>query len=51
MWLTQLPERLWWDHNAHYHHWLLRQLPERAGRVLDVGCGSGRLACTLTARA
>lgn len=49
--LPQLPERLWWDHNAHYHRWLLRQLPSRAERVLDVGCGSGRLACTLAARA
>lgn len=51
VWVPQLPERLWWDHNAHYHHWLMRQLPPRAERVLDVGCGSGRLACLLTARA
>lgn len=44
---VKLPEWLWWDHNAHYHRWLLRQLPARCGRVLDVGCGSGRLACRI----
>lgn len=36
-----------WDHNAHYHPWLLRQLPSRPQRVLDVGCGAGALACRL----
>lgn len=49
--VPQLPERLRWDHNAHYHGWLLRQLPARSERLLDVGCGSGRLACALLARA
>ena len=46
-----MPEHLWWDHNAHYHPWLLQQLPERPERVLDVGCGAGRLTCELAARA
>ncbi|MEU3333536.1 class I SAM-dependent methyltransferase [Streptomyces sp. NPDC006668] len=40
-----------WDHNAHYHPWLLRQLPRRFGRALDVGCGSGDLARLLARRA
>ncbi|MFD5877069.1 class I SAM-dependent methyltransferase [Streptomyces sp. NPDC060322] len=40
-----------WDHNAHYHRWLLRRLPERFGRALDVGSGSGDLARILAARA
>ncbi|UNZ16312.1 class I SAM-dependent methyltransferase [Streptomyces sp. 891-h] len=40
-----------WDHNAHYHRWILRQLPRRFGRALDVGCGSGDLARLLAARA
>lgn len=39
-----------WSHNAHYHPWLLRQLPRRYGRALDVGCGSGDLARLLAAR-
>ncbi|MGW3141648.1 class I SAM-dependent methyltransferase [Streptomyces sp. NPDC001139] len=40
-----------WDHNAHYHPWLLRQLPRRFGRALDVGCGTGDLARLLAGRA
>jgi len=40
-----------WDHNAHYHPWLLRQLPRRFGRALDVGCGSGDLVRALAGRA
>jgi SAM-dependent methyltransferase len=33
-----------WDHNAYYHRLLLRQLPPRPARVLDVGCGTGVFA-------
>ncbi|MEV5158469.1 class I SAM-dependent methyltransferase [Streptomyces sp. NPDC053728] len=40
-----------WDHNAHYHRWLLRRLPRRFGRALDVGSGSGDLARLLAGRA
>ncbi|MET8412898.1 SAM-dependent methyltransferase, partial [Streptomyces sp. NPDC005195] len=29
-----------WDHNAHYHRWILRQLPRRFNRALDIGSGS-----------
>ncbi|MFE9450571.1 class I SAM-dependent methyltransferase [Streptomyces sp. NPDC006739] len=40
-----------WDHNAHYHGWLIRQLPRRPlGRALDVGCGSGDLVRLLASR-
>ncbi|KUO20435.1 class I SAM-dependent methyltransferase [Streptomyces dysideae] len=41
-----------WDHNQHYHPWILRQLPRRKklGRALDVGCGAGDLARLLAAR-
>jgi SAM-dependent methyltransferase len=40
-----------WSHNAHYHRWLLRQLPRRFGRALDVGSGTGDLALLLAGRA
>lgn len=40
-----------WDHNAHYHAWILRQLPKRIGSALDVGCGAGDLARRLSTRA
>ncbi|MEU2563165.1 methyltransferase domain-containing protein [Streptomyces longispororuber] len=40
-----------WDHNAHYHRWIMRQLPRHIGRALDVGCGSGDLARLLATRA
>src|SRR5699024_11658560 len=40
-----------WDHNAHFHRWILRILPDPAGRVLDVGCGRGALLARLAARA
>ncbi|MGW7508241.1 class I SAM-dependent methyltransferase [Streptomyces massasporeus] len=39
-----------WDHNAHFHPWILRRLPERVGSALDVGCGSGDLARLLAGR-
>ncbi len=43
--------RLAWDHNAYYQRTLLRQLPRRCGRVLDVGCGAGAFAARLADRA
>ena len=39
-----------WDHNAYYHRLLLRQLPPRGRRVLDVGCGAGAFAARLAQR-
>ncbi|MFJ4030889.1 MULTISPECIES: class I SAM-dependent methyltransferase [Streptomyces] len=40
-----------WDHNAHYHRWIMRRLPRRFDRALDVGSGSGDLARLLAGRA
>jgi 2-polyprenyl-3-methyl-5-hydroxy-6-metoxy-1,4-benzoquinol methylase len=39
-----------WDHNAYYHRLLLRQIPQRCQRVLDVGCGAGSFAAELAQR-
>lgn len=33
-----------WDHNSHYHSFLLSQLPPYCESVLEVGCGTGQLA-------
>jgi SAM-dependent methyltransferase len=33
-----------WDHNRHYHSFLLRQLPARCREALEVGCGTGAFA-------
>ncbi|MER7953580.1 methyltransferase domain-containing protein [Streptomyces sp. NPDC096030] len=40
-----------WDHNAHHHRWILRQLPTRFERALEVDSGSGDLARLLAERA
>ncbi|EWS81120.1 class I SAM-dependent methyltransferase [Brachybacterium phenoliresistens] len=39
-----------WDHNHHFHGWILRSLPPRAQRALDVGCGRGDLVAALRGR-
>jgi 2-polyprenyl-3-methyl-5-hydroxy-6-metoxy-1,4-benzoquinol methylase len=39
-----------WNHNAHFHNYLLRQIPKRVYRILDVGCGLGLFAWKLAER-
>jgi 2-polyprenyl-3-methyl-5-hydroxy-6-metoxy-1,4-benzoquinol methylase len=39
------------NHNDHYHRFLLRQVPAPCRRALDVGCGSGGFARLLAGRA
>jgi SAM-dependent methyltransferase len=41
---------LGWNHNLHYHAWLLRQLPPSARLALDAGCGEGALTPALRQR-
>lgn len=39
-----------WSHNAHYHRWIMAQLPPTPARALDVGCGTGDLVRLLARR-
>lgn len=39
-----------WNHNTYYHSYLLRQIPRRVYRALDIGCGLGFFAWELAAR-
>lgn len=47
--LTALNARHPWNHNSHFHPWILRSLPAGTARVLDVGCGRGDLVAALAA--
>lgn len=39
-----------WNHNSHFHNYLLRQLPSQIDRALDIGCGLGVFAWKLAAQ-
>ncbi|MEM8779959.1 MAG: class I SAM-dependent methyltransferase [Cyanobacteria bacterium P01_G01_bin.49] len=40
-----------WNHNFHFHNYLLRQCPTNIHRALDIGCGLGNFAQRLADRA
>jgi 2-polyprenyl-3-methyl-5-hydroxy-6-metoxy-1,4-benzoquinol methylase len=40
-----------WDHNSHYHDFLLQHVPPRCGNALELGCGTGTFARLLAERA
>lgn len=40
----------YWNHNTHYHPWILEQIPAHARTALDIGCGDGLLARKLATR-
>jgi 2-polyprenyl-3-methyl-5-hydroxy-6-metoxy-1,4-benzoquinol methylase len=40
-----------WDHNSHYHHFLLKHMPLHCGHALEIGCGAGSFARLLAIRA
>jgi SAM-dependent methyltransferase len=49
-WLHRVNQRHPWSHNDHFHGWILRRLPVRRRRALDVGCGAGLLLNQLRGR-
>jgi SAM-dependent methyltransferase len=49
-WLERVNRRHPWNHNEHFHGWILRNRPVRRRNALDVGCGTGVLLAKLTSR-
>lgn len=48
--IALLPEENW-NHNAHYHSFLLSQVPDNCEHILEIGCGTGRFSHLLAQRA
>lgn len=40
-----------WNHNSHYHSFLLRHVPTPCAQALDIGCGTGHFTRLLAGRA
>ncbi len=49
-WLNRVNARHPWNHNEHFHGWILRNLPARRQAAVDIGCGTGVLAGKLASR-
>lgn len=46
-----LLEQPMWNHNSHYHRFLLKQLASHCDNILEIGCGTGNLSRLLAQRA
>jgi len=40
-----------WNHNAHYHSYLMTHIPRQCRHILEIGCGTGRFSRLLAGRA
>lgn len=40
-----------WNHNAHYHEYLIGRIPAHCGQILEIGCGTGEFSRLLAGRA
>lgn len=40
-----------WNHNTHYHGYLMSQVPEQCRQILEIGCGTGEFSRLLARRA
>jgi predicted TPR repeat methyltransferase len=49
-WLAKVNAGHPWNHNEHFHGWILRNLPASRQAAVDVGCGTGVLAGKLASR-
>jgi SAM-dependent methyltransferase len=49
--IEQSNHRIPWNHNNHYHKFLLNQLPTHCQTVLDIGCGDGEFSRKIAQRA
>ena len=48
--LIALHDQERWNHNNHYHRFLLKQLPAQCRTALDIGCGTGEFSRLLAQR-
>ncbi len=48
--IALLPEENW-NHNAHYHGYLIGQIPRQSRQVLEIGCGTGTFSRLLAQQA
>lgn len=39
-----------WNHNAHYHKYLLQRIPKQCRQILEIGCGTGEFSRMLSER-
>jgi SAM-dependent methyltransferase len=49
--IARADQRQGWNHNNHYHAYLLQQMPRPCHHALEIGCGTGEFSRRLAQRA